>query len=74
MLVLGRKRGQDVWIEPAGIKLTIVNVDKRTGLVRLGIHAPHTQTIRRGELLERYELLRLEAERLEAEDAAAQER
>jgi len=49
MLVLGRKEGESILIE-GGIRIVVVACDK--GGVRLGIEAPTSRRILRGELAE----------------------
>lgn len=64
MLVLSRMLGEDIWIEPGHIRITVVGL-LSGGKVRLGIEAPEKLTILRGELVGRYDRLRKLAEKEE---------
>jgi carbon storage regulator len=57
MLVLSRKRGEQIVIPDSSITITVVNVKGDT--VRLGITAPQEVTVFREEVLERKQLPRL---------------
>lgn len=51
MLVLSRVKGGEIVIEPAGIRIVVVDFDRRSGRVKIGIQAPDDQTILRSELV-----------------------
>lgn len=53
MLVLSRKAGDEILIEPAGIRIQIAKITGARGKQRVAvaISAPENQTISRGELL-----------------------
>lgn len=57
MLVLSRKRGEQIVIPDSSITITVVSVKGET--VRLGIAAPREVTVFREEVLERKQLPRL---------------
>ena len=65
MLVLMRKQGEEILIEPGGIKICVVSLDSRNGQVRIGIQAPNSMRILRKELAERNHDKRDEVERNE---------
>lgn len=62
MLVLQRKQGQEIWIEPGNIRICLVSVDQRNGQVRIGIDAPNSMRILRKELAEANNQKRTEVE------------
>jgi carbon storage regulator CsrA len=64
MLVLTRGLGESFYIEPAGIKITLVGVCTGNRM-RIGIDAPDKQTILREELVGKYSRYRKEAEQIE---------
>ena len=51
MLVLSRIKNSEIIIEPAGIRIVVVDIDRRNGRVKIGIQAPNEQTILRSELV-----------------------
>jgi len=64
MLVIGRKLGEAVVLEPGGIRILVTGI-MSNGVVRLGIHAPEKVTILREELVGRYDRMKALAEREE---------
>ena len=51
MLVLSRNKNGEIVIEPAGIRIVVVDIDRNNGRVKIGIQAPDDQTILRSELV-----------------------
>lgn len=52
MLVISRHVDESVTLRPSGITVVIAGVCPNTGRVKIGIDAPLTEQIIRGELLE----------------------
>jgi len=68
MLVLTRTVNESIVISPIGITVKILSVSR--GQVRIGIDAPNSENIARGEVLMNHRRLRREVERGGATDAA----
>jgi|688.fasta_scaffold22990_3 carbon storage regulator CsrA len=64
MLVIGRKLGEAVVLEPGGIRIVVTGL-LSNGMVRLGIEAPERITILREELVGRYDRMKALAEKEE---------
>ena len=56
MLILSRKKNQDIFIKPPGgpeIKITVIQIDYAQNRVRLGFEADKSVVIHRGEVVAR---------------------
>lgn len=65
MLVLSRKRGEEIIIEVDGRPVTVVVVDIRGDKARLGITAPPDVPVHRREIYDAIQREKLHAERSE---------
>jgi carbon storage regulator CsrA len=68
MLILGRKIGEAIVIEPGNIKVMVTGI-LAGGRVRLGIQAPRGVVVVREELLAKHGRLRAEVEKAERDRA-----
>lgn len=63
MLVLSRKRDEEVWIDVGGTIVKVVLIDIRGDKVRLGFSGPENVHIHRREVFEEIEREKLEGKR-----------